>query len=98
MSRICQTCGRSSNRANNRSHSNVATKRQQYANLQVKKIGGIKVKICTRCIKTMSTKLAEKTGVPKPGSKKVVAKAAPAKKVVAKKVVAKKAVAKKAKK
>lgn len=92
MSRICQTCGRSSNRANNRSHSNVATKRQQYANLQEKRIGGIKVKLCTRCIKTMSTKLAAKqAAAAKPVTKKAVVAKAPAKKVVAKKAIAKKA-------
>jgi ribosomal protein L28 len=77
MSRICQTCGRSSNRANTRSHSNVATKRQQYANLQEKRIGGIKVKLCTRCIKTMGTKLAAKTGAAaKPAAKKATPKKA----------------------
>lgn len=62
MSRICDTCGRSSNRGNNRSHSNVATKRQQFANLQTKRIAGIKVKVCTKCLKTMDKVLSEKTG------------------------------------
>jgi ribosomal protein L28 len=57
MARICDTCGRGSNRANNRSHSNVATKREQHVNLQTRKLGGVKAKICTRCIKTF-TKMA----------------------------------------
>jgi ribosomal protein L28 len=53
MSRLCDTCGRGSNRAQNRSHSNVATKREQHANLQVKRFGGMKLKVCTRCLRTM---------------------------------------------
>jgi len=62
MSRICDTCGRGSNRANSRSHSNIATKRQQFANLQTKRIAGIKVKVCTKCLKTMDKVLSEKIG------------------------------------
>ncbi len=62
MSRICDTCGRGSNRGISRSHSNVATKRQQFANLQPKRIGGIKAKVCTRCLKTMNKILGEKVG------------------------------------
>jgi ribosomal protein L28 len=54
MSRICEACGRGSNRANNRSHSRVATKRQQHVNLQSRKIDGVKAKVCTRCIKTLT--------------------------------------------
>jgi len=59
MSRICDACGRSSNRANNRSHSRVATKRQQHVNLQSKKIDGVKSKVCTRCLKTLTKKQEE---------------------------------------
>jgi ribosomal protein L28 len=90
MSRLCQTCGRGSNRANNRSHSNVATKRQQFANLQTKTVGGLRVKLCTRCIKTMSTKLAAKqaAAAKKPVAKKAPVKAAP-KKAAAKKAAKK---------
>ncbi len=52
MSRSCQICGRGTSIANNVSHSNVKTKRKQKINLQKKKINGIKVKICTSCLKT----------------------------------------------
>ncbi|MFH2063437.1 MAG: 50S ribosomal protein L28 [bacterium] len=54
MSRICDACGRGSNRANNRSHSNVATKKEQQANLQPRRIAGVKAKICTKCIRTLA--------------------------------------------
>ena len=63
MSRTCETCGRGSNRANSRSHSHVAAKRQQFANLQTKRIGGMKVQLCTRCLKTMDKTLSKKVAV-----------------------------------
>ncbi|MBU1915856.1 50S ribosomal protein L28, partial [Patescibacteria group bacterium] len=50
----CEACGRGSNRANNRSHSNVATKREQHVNLQTKRIDGVKAKVCARCLKTLT--------------------------------------------
>jgi large subunit ribosomal protein L28 len=52
MARLCETCGRGSNRGNSRSHSNIATKRQQFANLQYRKVGGMRLRVCTRCLKT----------------------------------------------
>lgn len=54
MARVCDRCGRGSNRAMSRSHSNIATKRQQFVNLQVKKVGGRRTKVCTRCVRTMT--------------------------------------------
>ncbi|HTM68214.1 MAG TPA: L28 family ribosomal protein [Candidatus Binatia bacterium] len=60
MARLCDRCERGSNRANSRSHSNIATKREQFANLQARKIGGVKMTLCTRCLKTMRKTLAEK--------------------------------------
>ncbi|MBU0624882.1 50S ribosomal protein L28 [Patescibacteria group bacterium] len=54
MARRCEACGRGSNRANNRSHSNVATKREQHVNLQTKRIDGVKAKVCARCLKTLT--------------------------------------------
>jgi ribosomal protein L28 len=62
MARICDRCERGSNRGNNRSHSNIATKRQQFANLQVRRIGGMKMKVCTGCLKTMNKTLQAKVG------------------------------------
>ncbi|MCK4525340.1 MAG: 50S ribosomal protein L28 [Candidatus Andersenbacteria bacterium] len=52
MSRTCQICGRGTRASQSRSHSNVATKRKQFINIQTKNINGEKVKICTKCIKT----------------------------------------------
>ncbi|MDA2935866.1 50S ribosomal protein L28 [Patescibacteria group bacterium AH-259-L05] len=53
MARKCTICGRGPTSAVSRSHSNVATKRRQYINLQTKKISGKRVKLCTRCLKTL---------------------------------------------
>ncbi|MCK4592343.1 50S ribosomal protein L28 [Candidatus Parcubacteria bacterium] len=52
MSRTCQICGRGTRASQSRSHSNVATKRKQFINIQNKNIDGKKVRICTKCIKT----------------------------------------------
>lgn len=60
MARICDRCGRGSNRGNSRSHSNIATKREQFANLQSKRIGGKKTTVCTRCLKTLDRTLMQK--------------------------------------
>jgi len=54
MSRRCEACGRKALTGNNRSHAMNATKRKQYLNLQTKKIKGKKIKICTRCIRTLA--------------------------------------------
>lgn len=68
MARLCDRCGRGSNRANSRSHSNIATKREQFANLQARKIGGMRMTLCTRCLKsmrkTLATKVAARTAKP----------------------------------
>jgi len=58
MSRRCSVCERKSLKAASRSHSNIATKRRQYLNLQTQKIDGKKIKICTSCIKTKNKKTA----------------------------------------
>ncbi len=60
MARICDRCSRGSNRGNSRSHSNIATKREQFANLQSRRIGGQTMKLCTRCLKTMTKALRAK--------------------------------------
>jgi ribosomal protein L28 len=54
MSRTCMVCGRGAMYSATRSHSNVQHKRKQYLNLQNKTINGSKVKICTKCLKTMN--------------------------------------------
>jgi ribosomal protein L28 len=76
MARLCDRCGRGSNRGNSRSHSNIATKREQFANLQARKIGGVRQTLCTRCLKTMKKTLATKVaGRASSASKKPVVKA-----------------------
>jgi len=54
MSRTCMVCGRGAMYSATRSHSNVQHKRKQYLNLQNKTINGSKVKVCTKCLKTMN--------------------------------------------
>lgn len=53
MSRTCDLCGRGSTRDASRSHSNIKTLKRQHINLQAKTVGGTKLKICTKCIKTI---------------------------------------------
>ncbi|MFA4937369.1 MAG: L28 family ribosomal protein [Patescibacteria group bacterium] len=54
MSRVCEKCQRGYNPAVSRSHSNIATLRRQYVNLQYKTVDGKRVRICSRCIKTLA--------------------------------------------
>jgi ribosomal protein L28 len=53
MSRICQLSGKCANTANNRSHSNVATKKTQDVNLQTRRINGVKVRLSSRALKAL---------------------------------------------
>lgn len=53
MARKCDLCGRGSTKDATRSHSNIKTIKRQYINLQTKIIDGKKMKICTKCLKTM---------------------------------------------
>ncbi|MFH0818923.1 MAG: bL28 family ribosomal protein [Patescibacteria group bacterium] len=48
----CAICGRGYNKANIRSHSKIATIKKQKLNLQPTMYKGVKVKACTKCIKT----------------------------------------------
>ena len=59
MARLCDLCGRGSNRALSRSHSNVATKREQHVNLQIRRLAGAKAKLCTRCLRTIGKSARE---------------------------------------
>lgn len=56
MANICDICTRAPLKANSRSHSNIATRRRQYVNIQKKRINGNVMYICTRCLKTMAKK------------------------------------------
>ncbi len=53
MSRIDQLTGRGPNFGHSRSHSNIATKRRQNLNLQTIRIGGVKVRVSARTLKTL---------------------------------------------
>lgn len=53
MAKKCDLCGRGPTRDASRSHSNIKTVKRQHINLQSKKIDGKKMKVCTKCIKTM---------------------------------------------
>jgi len=53
MAKVCQKCGRKTRVKISRSHSNIATKKRQYINLQTKIINGKKIKICGRCLKSL---------------------------------------------
>ncbi|MDD5527888.1 MAG: 50S ribosomal protein L28 [Patescibacteria group bacterium] len=52
MSKRCDICGQGPTRGAKRSHSNRQTLKRQYMNLQAATIGGKKVKLCARCLKT----------------------------------------------
>ena len=53
MSRICLISGKRANKANNRSHSNVATKKLQGVNLQTRRFNGVKIRLSTRALKAL---------------------------------------------
>ena len=48
----CSVCGKTANRANARSHSNVASVRRQHANLVIKTLAGVRTRMCTTCLRT----------------------------------------------
>ncbi|MCK5080567.1 MAG: 50S ribosomal protein L28 [Candidatus Moranbacteria bacterium] len=50
----CYICNKRAQTGNNRSHSNIATKRKFKVNIQTKKIDGAKRKVCASCIRTMN--------------------------------------------
>jgi large subunit ribosomal protein L28 len=52
MAKFCDVCERGGLVGNTRSHSNIASKRKRQVNLQSKRIGTMKLRVCTRCIKT----------------------------------------------
>ena len=53
MARKCELCGRGPKKSTSRSHSNIATKRKQYLNLQKTHHEGKQIKACAKCIKTL---------------------------------------------
>ena len=66
MAKICNICGKTYNKAQHvnklRGQYNRCGIKIQHPNLQKKKIGGVKMLLCTSCIKTM-TKVDKKKAV-----------------------------------
>lgn len=56
MARRCDACERGPLTGNTRSHSKIASKTRRLVNLQTKTISGVKMKVCTRCIRTLAPK------------------------------------------
>lgn len=59
MSRIDALTGKRANVGHARSHSNIATKRKQEVNLQRVKIGGVRIRVSARTLKTLKKLAAE---------------------------------------
>lgn len=62
MARMCDNCSRNYNQANSRSHSNIATKRRQLVNLQARRVDGVDLRLCTRCLRTMKKETTKALG------------------------------------
>ncbi|MFH0951254.1 MAG: 50S ribosomal protein L28 [bacterium] len=57
MAKKCDLCGRGATKGASRSHSNIKTLKRQNINLQTKRVYGKKLTVCTKCIKTIASKL-----------------------------------------
>jgi len=53
MAKKCDLCGRVATKGASRSHSRIKTLKRQNINLQTKVINGIKLKVCTSCLRTL---------------------------------------------
>ncbi|HLC69848.1 MAG TPA: 50S ribosomal protein L28 [Patescibacteria group bacterium] len=56
MARNCELCAKKTVRANHVSHSNVKVPRRQKPNLQLLKVEGQSIKICSTCRRTLVKK------------------------------------------
>lgn len=54
MAKVCEICKRGTTSGQTKSHSQIKTKRQVKINLQTKVVDGKRIKICTKCMKTMN--------------------------------------------
>lgn len=69
MSKVCEGCGKKPSTGHSVSHSNRKTKRRFLPNLFRKRLmmSNLKdtrwIKICTRCLRTLTNKYAEKYGM-----------------------------------
>ncbi len=83
MSRIDILGGKRANFGNSRSHSNIATKRKQEVNLQMVRLGGVRLRISTRTLKTLKKLAAEAKGERPTKRQKKAAKTAARKQKIA---------------
>jgi ribosomal protein L28 len=58
MAKSCELCGKASKRANYKSHSQVKVPRRQKPNLQLIKVAGKNIKVCSTCRRTLSKSAA----------------------------------------
>lgn len=79
MAKKCDLCGRGATKGASRSHSKIKTLKRQNINLQSKTIDGLKMKVCSSCIRTMA-KPARVKAKRKPALKTSATKATKAKK------------------
>jgi ribosomal protein L28 len=61
MGKTCDLCGRGATKGATRSHSKIKTLKRQGVNLQTKNIDGVKVKVCTSCLRTVAKDVKVKT-------------------------------------
>ena len=54
MSKKCDLCGRVATKGASRSHSKIKTLKRQNINLQSRVVNGLKVKVCTSCLRTIN--------------------------------------------
>jgi len=90
MAKKCDICGRSATRGASRSHSKIRTLKRQNINLQAKNIDGLKLRVCTSCLRTRAKKEREAAAkIVENREKALKVKAAAPKKPVAKKASSK---------
>lgn len=100
MGKSCDLCERSATRGATRSHSKRQTLKRQHINLQPRTVAGIKIKVCTSCLRTVrkieretiakeeaikAASAAKKKAAPKKATAPKKKTAAPKKKTAAKK-------------
>jgi ribosomal protein L28 len=59
MGKTCDLCGRGATKGVSRSHSKIKTLKRQNINLQNRNIDGIKIKVCTSCLRTVAKEAAK---------------------------------------
>ncbi|BFD25107.1 MAG: bL28 family ribosomal protein [Candidatus Parcubacteria bacterium] len=59
MGKTCDLCGRGATKGVTRSHSKIKTLKRQEINLQNRNIEGVKVKVCTACLRTVAKNAAK---------------------------------------